>query len=320
MSRRMMSITVAGLVLVTTLAACSRDGDGEEADELTYEDSPLGQYFGAGEEFDEDAWAEQQMQVEEAVAACMAAEGFEYIPVDQSGGIVYSDDDMENQDTEEWVSQYGYGINSYPGMDATEEPVPEEEYVDPNGEYVESLSPSEQEAYYATLYGEPPAEEDLAEDGSYEYNWETAGCYGAAEHEINGDASMESEEFEPLMTAIQEFYENLENDPALADLNAEWASCMADAGQPGLDSPNDAIDQVIEESNALWEDGTEPDQAALDAAKESEITIALADFHCQNDIDYQDRMLAVQFELEEQFIEDHRAELDAYLAAQEQGA
>jgi hypothetical protein len=57
----------------------------------------------------------------------------------------------------------------------------------------------------------------------------------------------------------------------------------------------------------------------LKELKEREIDMALADFRCAKDIDYNNVQLTAQFAQEEQFIEDHKAELDALIAAYSTG-
>jgi hypothetical protein len=53
-------------------------------------------------------------------------------------------------------------------------------------------------AYYEALYGPSPTEEELNDDGSYEWNWETAGCSGWAQHELNGEDPWSSGEHQDL--------------------------------------------------------------------------------------------------------------------------
>lgn len=315
---RRLTVVIASTAAATALAVsgCSSSGTGPGSDELTYEDSPLSQFMGDGGEFDEEEYAAQDREVQELVAECMADEGFEYIPVDMTQYTTFSDD-MEDMDTEEWVSQNGYGFNMSSESASEESEMPE----DPNQDYVESLSTNEQTAYYEALYGPGPSDDEIEEDGSYEYNWEEAGCQGAAEYEVRGDMMGDQDEFGPLFDAMTEMYEQARTDPGLADVNAEWASCMADAGYADFAQPEDAMNDAMEASNALWEEsgGDTPSDEAMAEARETEIEIALADFRCKEKVDYDDRSLEVQFALEEQFIEDHREELEAYRAAQESG-
>ena len=316
------SFAIALAITATvTLAACSGGGGGG-GDELTYEDSPLTKYLEAvnGGGFDEERMIKQQQEAEELVAACMADEGFEYVPVDQSQNM-WVGDDMEERNTEEWVAANGWGMVQTED-EMAEQQAQAEEYVDPNQPYVESLSPSEQEAYWATLYGTPPSEEEMNEDGSYEYSWETAGCQGAAQHEVQGDSFWEDERYSGLVEDMNALWEDLPKQPEIVELNQKWSECMADAEYPGFELRWDAQTALSEEMNAFWEgqenpEGPSPEQ--LEELKEKEIEMALADFRCAKKLDYDNTQFTAQFALEQQFIDDHKAELDELLAAYAKG-
>ena len=62
-----------------------------------------------------------------------------------------------------------------------------------------------------------------------------------------------------------------------------------------------------------------PDEKVLADLREKELALAMADFACAEDVDYTEATTKVQFELEEQFITDHKSELDALIADYEQG-
>ena len=317
MSRRTVFPSLAlAVVLSLAVAGCSAADSDKE---LKPEDSPLQKYTSViyGDQDQED-WNKQQLESEELVAVCMADEGFEYIPVDQSQGQVISSDEGVDTNTEEWVASHGYGMSQTP-EEIEEMNEGAEEWVDPNQPYVESLSEGEMTAYYEVLYGVTPTDEEMNEDGSYEYNWENAGCQGAAQHEVQGENVYEQEEHKALFDSINDMYMTMQDSPETKKLDAEWASCIADAGYPQFKAKQDAIDDVIEKSNGLWEDGSEtgPTDEQLAEAREYEIEIALADFKCADSIDYNDKVMAIQFEVEEQFITDNKAELDAIVAEAE---
>lgn len=309
-------------VLAVALAACSGSADTAAPKP---EDSPLNKYMMAvwGGDLSTD---EQQARYdkenkarEELVAECMAEEGFEYIPNTQSGAVVMASGDEWSPEDREWVAQYGYGNVNFPGRDT---PMTDDQmYVDPNEDYVTSLSPSEQTAFYETLNGPQPSAEELDEDGSFEYDWEQAGCYGLAQHEVEEQNPAQSDEFAPLMKSLEEFWTETQESTAFADLDAKWSSCMADAGYPGYDKQSDAQMQFGEELNAYYEDQTEwvEDDPELAELGEKEIEIALADLDCREKTDYRAGYAKVQYALEEEFIADHKAELDALKAAAEQG-
>ena len=48
--------------------------------------------------------------------------------------------------------------------------------------------------------------------------------------------------------------------------------------------------------------------------RDHEIEVALADFTCAEKVDYQKAYMTAQYRLENQFIEDHKSELDAMVA------
>lgn len=308
--------------LILTLAACSPGGDTTSSEDEYY--SPLNEYLSAvwGGDVSEEDWmarAEEEQRIrEDIVAECMVEQGFEYTPFVDMGWSSSSADEWKPDDRE-WVAQWGYGAVKSPGMN--DAPDPEEQVVDPNQEYVQSLSESEMMAFYEALYGPQPTEEELNEDGSYDYNWETAGCQGLAEHEVSGDDPMQSDEHKPLMDSINEFYMQMETMPELADIDAAWADCMADAGYSGFTRQYDAQESIYTELNSYYEGVTEfiEDDPALDEIADREVELALADLDCRESTDYRERRQEVTVALEEQFIADNKAALEALVADAEQG-
>lgn len=325
-----MSLSFVSLSIVSVLAlsGCAGAGSGGGG-ELSYEDSPLSTYMTAlYGDFDQEKLDAQQAEVEELVAACMKEEGFEYIPNTQnSGGVVMSSEDMDDRETEEWVASNGYGmIQSAEQM--AEQQAQSEEFVDPNAEYTASLSTSEQAAFYETLYGPGPSEEEMeameAGDGSYEYNWETAGCQGVAQNEVQGGAmdAYNDPKFAGLFEKMNELYTKTLEQPAVKELDAKWADCMADAGYTEFTSKNEAMMSISDAQNAFYENQEvdeagmpiAPDEAAMEELRQKEIDLALADFRCSEKLDYTQTTLEAQFALEKQFVEDNKSELDALLA------
>lgn len=349
-------------VLALALSGCG-GGTSSSADDLTWEDSPLqvalGGLFGddMSQEQLEQEEAERSRQVEESVATCMAEQGFEYIPVDNSGSVTYYAED-DDWGTEEWTQQYGYGITTDPWEDeedAGPEPV-DEEWSDPNDDYVMAMSPAEQDAYYEALYGADAVSSDedwVEDDGEWideempeeEYDWQDGGCSGKAFHDIYEEDEYtrmaEDPAFTELFAAVETLYEQSERDPRVTEIRAEWAECMADAGMTGMTSPDEAHLSISEEFDRLYEEAdaqidwdsidwealgdTDPvrelmDQAGLDALREREITTAVADLDCQESRNIESRVLEIQFEAEEEFVKTYQAEIDALVATYGQGS
>ena len=335
-------ISIAALAVLALTACSGLPGGASATPTLKQEDSPLAQYLSSvvgGPGLDatkaeqQAFYDEQQRKVEEVTAKCMTEEGFEYAP-GGSGSVTVGDAAKYRPDDRDWVAQYGYGMVTYPGQEAmaTAEPT---ESTDPNQAYVESLTEAEQAAYQEALYGKP-VETDRDENGGTEYTWEDAGCMGRAQHEVSGDSPFTEEAHKPLIEALTAFYTNLSADPGYEAVDGEWTACMKEAGIDGFskqpkaqDSINQLISEYYEQMNEV-PDKTDPD-AATDPAfgtmddpeyaaiAQKEVPLALADLDCRVKTNYRDRQLRIQFALEEQFIADHRAELDALKADAEQG-
>lgn len=315
-----MLASAAALALILTGCGGAAGPDGGAADPA---DSPLNTYMMAlygqgGEETDWEAEAiENNKLTEELVAECMTEEGFEYVP--QTNNISFgSGADEYEPESEKWVSQYGYGAVNYPGRDAQPEDEPGE---DPNAEYVTSLSESEQAAYNEILWGPQPSEEEMNAEEGYSPTWEQQGCFGKASHEVQGEDPMQSDEHKPVVDALQAFWQEQGEAPELSEVNAAWASCMADAGESGFSAQPDAQTSIYDELNAYYEKQTEfvEDDPKLDEIGEREITLALVDLDCREKTDYRAKAQTITFALEEQFIEDHKSELEALKADAEQG-
>lgn len=340
----LLAISAASAALALTLAGCSGGSSTTEP-----EDGPLGKYMSAlwgNEEWTQEQADEENKIVEEFVAQCMQEEGFEYEPNLQNGGIVMSsDDDGPQWGTEEFAKEFGYGMSTDPWGNS-EPSFDEEEYFDPNEEYVNSLSDSEREVYYEVLYGPGPTEEQMAEmeeTGGWESDWTQQGCSGAAYHQLQEEtqsaaAAYDDPEFTDLFDSMNSMYEEIwsedgpQNDE-LIKLDADWADCMADKGYE-FSSPMDANMKLSEEMNEIYssswgsdegEEYVEPSeaemaemQAKLDAELKKfqprEIEVATADFECKDKLGYDKKQQKVQFEIEQKFVDQNKAALDALVA------
>ncbi|MDJ0350117.1 hypothetical protein [Cryobacterium sp. PH29-G1] len=315
--RALFKAVAAAAFLSLTLAGCSADKANAKLDPA---ESPLSKYMSAMYEgFDEETGIALQKDQEELIATCMADEGFDYVPVDTSQYNGMMSDDGEEYGTKKWVAENGYGMSQSPEQIA-EQQEQGEAFVDPNQDYVMSLSEGEQAAYYEVLYGVTPTEDELGEGGSYEYDWETSGCQGVASHEANGDQPSPEDHAE-LYDAISAMYESAQTSPALVKLDAEWSACMADAGYANFSKKADAQEAISTAMNTLYESATEsaPDEKALADLRDEELAQAMVDYTCTEDLKYTEASTKVQFDLEEQFIIDHKTELDALIADYEQG-
>lgn len=307
--------------------------------------SPLARFF--DEVYGLDLSAEERTQremeieieIEDQIAQCMTAEGFEYTPdpsvpqYEEQGVDVDGISDADRNDRE-WVVRYGYGA-----VEAPERPMDHragfesgEKVVDagPNQSYAEGLSAPQREAYEAALYGPPQTDDDIEVDRAPE----DRGCDQQARIAVRGEDPQEAEEHEPLFEAIEDFYGTFPW-PGIAELDASWAACMDANGQGGFERPEDASRSISVELTALWEaanpgaaddspvvagEQTPPPRDALTALATEERGLAIADLDCREQVDYWATYDSIQFAQEERFMADHQQAFDALRASYEQGS
>lgn len=262
--------------------------------------------------------AEQNNQVEEAIAACMAAEGFDYVPkVDGTPTPVSGDEgtDLWRPDDRGWVERYGYGLtdNPYTDLAASAEPGP----VDPNEAYLDGLTDAERQAYDEALTGRRPPADD--EDEGSAPTLADLGCMGRAESAVRGERPALQQEDREIAEAIQAFDEELWLRPEFDAIDAAWAQCMTRAGFEGFTRQPDALEAVFELEDDYWRGRSPKDDPDLGTTRDPEyaaigdreVTLALADLTCRETIDCRRQQLTIRFALEEQFIADHSEALTA---------
>lgn len=320
------------------LAGCGAERPAEvDREKLGPLDEYFEQIYGG---FDEDSADAQMMRVEEVTAECMREQGFEYVPVDWSAGSMGGGSDpLEDLDVEwgtvEFAEEYGYGLTTDPwgaSEEVPEEPADEEMWVDPNEDYVMTMSEGEREAYYLALYGDQASPVEGEED-EWEYDWTQAGCQGRAQHEVYETVpGVDEDTMADLQKEMETMWEATEADPRVAEVVASWSECMADAGYPGLAAVYDAEQAFSDRVNAVYEDAwsgdvgedwTEEDylaqeqkvQEQIAALTAEEVETAVADYGCREKVRYDAVYQEVSFDHQQTFVDSHRAELDAWVEA-----
>lgn len=310
------------LILVPILCGCTDPGGAPptptQASASASESAdagPLDPYFSVfyGRESEEEEKAARDVALQNAAAACMKKEGFEYQPDFRStaGGelaIPFG--------TEEFARTYGYGISSGPFQFI--DPGASD---DPNQEYVDSLSEGERSAYDEALWGLPQGSgEEVAAGGesadeSHQYDWSEGGCMGAADHELGSEPEPDDPQLQSLLMLLEREYEKAEAAPAVLAAGEAWSECMAEAGHAEYERRDEAAGDFDRRyGELLGPDGEEPDPAALDALQSEEIAVATADFECSRDDGYAEALAAERLRVEQVFVEAHREELDALVA------
>lgn len=283
------SLAAGALILLSLgLPACSAAGDGPHSSHravTTAGSDPLAGYIVVDESNAQADWVRAQ----EVIETCMEAAGFQYVPQDYSPGFPPKSDLRSR----EWITEHGYGIVDGYFQAAVS---------DPNSEYVDTLSAAESDAYLATLMG--------TSSGS----GKDQGCVGRSMH----DAHPTADQKRPAILAdAGKFRSALYTNPRITALYDEWTSCMREDGYTGQRNPGDPgdlptkVETLIEKQRfGALEPSLLTEDPAVAKLKAEEVAQALADFDCAADMDYQKRFLTTFSDLEQDFITQHKGELE----------
>jgi len=313
-SRTIQSFSIA-FALVLGISACSNASRSLSAGEVTTGDaaesdssfeSPLNEYLslvlGIGHSPAESLrWHEtRNMHRESLIAQCMHENGFDFELFVDRYPLPIQDGEPWRRDDPVWVAEWGYGMqnpNPEPGtipVHSTSRGILDEN--DPNVALLVEMSQSEADAWNRAFWGE---------------SLENYGCLDTAELQLQEEqpgSIFETEEFRPLFNAWRDM---MMVPPGISDADLDWANCMADAGHPGFAQQSDAATSIaLGLHNATG--------SSLAELRQKEIELALIDLNCRNAVDYTARQNADRLERETQFVNDHRAELEALRDAAEQ--
>lgn len=304
------SVAALGLAALV-MAGC---GDGDEQEPQT-----LQSFMGFdGDPAEMQAQAEaQQREMEEAIAACMAEEGFEYVPRDTAGMFSQVEDHPRQQlSEEEFREQYGYGISTIDPSEMMVAPDPDD---DPNLQIQQEMDEAEREAYQMALHGEPREFDPDADPEDMVF--EPQGCQGEAMEEVQGG---QMAVFQELQSEFMELQQRIESDPRMVEALQDWQACMREAGydySERFEPQNELFERMNELQQAAFEDvdptEVDPDDPpepdidpdALEELQEDELAVAAAEGAC-TDEHLADIELEVRAEHEGRFIEEHREVLE----------
>ena len=242
---------------------------------------------------------------ENATAVCMAELGFEYVPqVPALDDLVVLDGPVPG--TREFIESWGYGVWSQPPGGSGGGFSFEFSSVDPNWAMREEMSEAGREAYDTALSGPVTR---TGPDGSVTRE---GGCSDAS----NAPAGEEAAYLAGVRDEANAFLAALDDDSRFAEVNAAWASCMADAGL-GYPRPAAAQQQFWDEVTEETADGVLDPQVAARRAPE-EVRVASADYACRLETGWTERHRQIEVQLQQEYVDAHRADLDALAAALEQ--
>lgn len=262
-------VALALMMLAAAVAAgCGGDDNSTEPPQ-ELEDS-LG--FGSG-----DQAKEVQARVENRIAECMQAQGFEYTPVDPFAQQQALTGKARITD-EEFTRQFGFGISTLFGKG--------DEQSDPNDRVRRSLSEADRAAYDRALYGENVGVtfSEAVDSGDFT---ELGGCTkDASEAAFGGAAVLTS-----LVERLDELDERIIQDQRMVRATEKWTECMLEKGYR-YEEPDEIDSDLEERFQAIVGSGVPPgtstppqgvsyDRAALTDLQQEEVRIANADLDCE---------------------------------------
>lgn len=332
--RSTVPLVLASAASILVLAGCSSaTGDDSSSRE---DSSPLQPYldaiYGSGSDAEAQRAADE-IAVEEGIAACMKEEGFEYTPnISVDASATTSDADWEPDD-QSWVEQWGYGIVDWPGREQAREEGEAALAADANYTYVMSLSEAEQRAYESALTGAVSSEAQEAAESGEPPSVTDGGCQAKAYNAVSAEApAADLGAFEDLMGRMETLWGDVDSDPRFVKLDEQWSACMENGGEPGFARQRDASQSISEALRQLMQptgdtgadtaqsstEVTPQNDPAAASLQEREIDLALIDLSCREETDYYSQRDDIVRQIEQEFVDANKQELDAMKRAAEQ--
>jgi len=251
---------------------------------------------------------------EEYIAACMASQGFVYTP-DPGARItltMVADPVTVDRNSREFAELYGFGIGAEVRPEHFGE-VRTGARSDIAFELMAGMSEAEAAAFGAALWGTGRLVDGVW-DGTL------PGCMDAAWALFQPDA-----EFAAIRTEMDNTFAFIgsESSPDFVALNSEWSTCMIDAGFPDAQTPAALERAFLDDFSVVqgctptgpgyWACRTDyqPDPVQHQLFNEREIAAAVANYDCREEVDFDRRHRQLGFALEQEFVNQHRNELEA---------
>jgi hypothetical protein len=288
---------VVALLALAAIAVAGCGGDDKSAEPPQELEDTLG--FGG------DSAKEVQARVENRIAECMRAQGFQYQPVDPFAQQQAITGKARITD-EEFTRQFGYGISTLFGKG--------NQTSDPNERIRNSLSAADRAAYDRALGGDNPGVTFAEAVDSGDFS-ELGGCTKQASDASFGGAAVLNQ----LVERLDGLDERIIQDQRMVRANEQWSACMQEKGYR-YEEP-DAIDEdLTERFQAIVGSGVRPgtstippgtsfDRQALTSLQQEEVRVANADLDCE-----QQEIEPVEREVRPQYEEDFRKENQRLLA------
>lgn len=274
-----MTKAITALAVVILMVGCG--GGDEETASTPSGGGSVEEQLGFGRVDSPDA----QAKAENEIAACMRAEGFEYIPVDPVAAQAALTG-KSNLSDEDFDKQFGYGIATLYGRGTPQS--------DPNARIRQSLSAPDLRAYDLALSSGQPEQTFFRAADTGDFS-QLGGCTKQAADKLFGG----SELLTTLQRKLDEFDEAVLEDQRMVRAFDAWRACVRDkTGQTFEDSEDVELDiqrRLAAIVGPLPPGESAPgefashtpegpyDRAALAALRRLEVEFASADVACEDE-------------------------------------
>lgn len=267
-------IAIVAILGLALLAGCGGSSDGSTSS------APGASTGGTIEDqlgFTRKGVAAASAKVENSVAACMKADGFDYIPTDpvaQQTALT----GKANMTDEEYEKQFGYGITTLYGRATAQ--------TDPNERIRGQLGPAELAAYDRALSGGNPDQTFAFAVDTGDFS-QLGGCTKTATDAAFGGTQL----LQTLQRKLDELDDSIAADQRMVRAQEAWRACVKSAtGEEYEDAESieDAIKQRFEAvvgsavpPGQVAPPGTQVDMAALAKLQQDELDLFSKDRECE---------------------------------------
>jgi hypothetical protein len=269
-------IALAAIALTSSACSGASTQGGKESG-----DKPLPgiKEFGLNEE----EFSAHVEKTQAQIAECMAAAGFEYIPVDvktiEKAQLRMRKEPGYTRRT--YKEKWGLGVTT-----RFDNPV-RDTGLGPNLQIMRSLSKADKLAYSRTLFGEDPNADFVFTLDEEDFS-STGGCTRKGVSKVFTPRQIKGSYVNPKDVLV-------DSDPRIVEAHDQWSECMHKAGYEYEDDQDEIIEEYQERLEELTE-GDNPRTLTGARARElhklqaEEIAVSLVDLECQ--IKHTDRVYA----------------------------
>jgi hypothetical protein len=272
--RRIVIVAIASLALLPGCGGSSQNASTTTTNQSAASGGTIEDQLG----FTRKGIAAASAKVENVIAACMKAEGFDYVPVDpvaQQAALT----GKANMSDEEYEQQFGYGITTLYGRGSAQ--------TDPNDKIREQLAEADRAAYDRALSGGKPDQTFVFAVDTGDFT-QLGGCTKKATDQAFGGSQL----LQTLQRKLDELDDSIAADQRMVHAQDAWRGCVkAATGQEFEDAESieEEITQRFERlvgsvvpPGQVAPEGTQVDMAALRKLQQDEMSLFNKDRNCES--------------------------------------